>query len=158
MNMQIQDMIELMKHMNRNGISLLEYESEGKRLRLEKPVMPASQTGGAAQAGSRQPADDLSDGTQPVAAGKAPDPVACAEGQLITAPVVGIYYAASSPESDPYVVAGSSVEAGTTVCIIEAMKLMNEVTSSCTGEVLEIFVHDGQRVEYGQPLMRIGGA
>lgn len=157
--MQIQDMIELMKHMNRNGISLLEYESEGKRLRLEKPVNPSAQTAGTNQAGSRQATEDLPDGTQKDTAGMVePEPVACAEGQLITAPVVGVYYAAPSPENDPYVAVGSSVEAGATVCIIEAMKLMNEVTSSCAGEVLEIFVHDGQRVEYGQPLMRIGGA
>ena len=156
--MQIQDMIELMKHMNRNGISLLEYESEGQRLRLEKPAGPAAQTAWTGQAGSRQAAEDQQDSLHQDTAGKEPEPVACAaEGQLITAPVVGVYYAAPSPESDPYVVVGAAVEAGATVCIIEAMKLMNEVTSSCAGVVQEIYVHDGQRVEYGQPLLRIGG-
>ncbi|MDW7658911.1 MAG: acetyl-CoA carboxylase biotin carboxyl carrier protein [Bacillota bacterium] len=156
--MQIQDIIELMKHMNRNGISLMEYESEGQRLRLEKPVSPAAQSGGTGQPGGRQAVESQSDGIQADVTVKEPEPIACTEGQLITAPVVGVYYAAPSPENDPYVAVGSSVEAGETVCIIEAMKLMNEVTSSCAGEVLEIFVHDGQRVEYGQPLMRIGGA
>ncbi len=149
--MQIQDMIELMKQMKRNGISLVELESEGSRLRLEKPFH--AEAPGTAQTAEAEdtrriaaPAD--SPGVQP--------PVQ--DGQWITAPVVGVYYAAPSPEDDPFVQVGSTVEAGMTVCIIEAMKLMNEVTSHAGGVVCEILVHDGQRVEYGQPLMRIGEA
>jgi len=102
------------------------------------------------------------------AAASAPDsaaPAAPAEeatpaepaGQLVTSPVVGIYYAAPSPDSDPFIRIGSTVEKGAPLCIIEAMKLMNEVTSPWSGVVLEILAENGQRVEYGQPLFRIGG-
>ena len=77
-------------------------------------------------------------------------------GKLIKSPVVGIYYASPSPDSDPFVTVGSTVKKGETVCIIEAMKLMNEITSDYAGTVLEICVENGQRIEFGQPLMRIG--
>ena len=149
--MQIQDMIELMKQMKRNGISLVELESEGSRLRLEKPFH--AETPGTAQAGE---AEDTRRITAPAESPAVQPPVQ--DGQWITAPVVGVYYAAPSPEDDPFVQVGSTVEAGMTVCIIEAMKLMNEVTSHAGGVVREILVHDGQRVAYGQPWMRIGEA
>jgi acetyl-CoA carboxylase biotin carboxyl carrier protein len=71
--------------------------------------------------------------------------------------VVGIYYAAPTPDSEPFVAVGACVEIGSPLCIIEAMKLMNEVTSAWDGAVLEILAESGQRVEFGQPLMQIGG-
>jgi len=153
--MQIQDVIELMKHMKQNGISLVEYESEGHRLRLEKTAGMAGQVGVSGQSGGTA-ADDQSGQTLTDEADRRQQEPAGSPEQLITAPVVGIFYAAPAPESDPFVAVGSEIEAGATVCIIEAMKLMNEVTSHCTGKILEIYVQDGQRVEYGQPLMRIG--
>lgn len=153
--MQIQDVIELMKHMKQNGISLVEYESEGNRLRLEKSAAIAGQAAAAEQSGSTS-ADGQSGQSQAEGSGRQQQEPASPPEQLIKAPVVGIYYAAPAPESDPFVAVGSEVEAGATVCIIEAMKLMNEVTSHCAGKILEIFVQDGQRVEYGQPLMRVG--
>jgi acetyl-CoA carboxylase biotin carboxyl carrier protein len=78
-------------------------------------------------------------------------------GQVVKSPVVGVFYASPSPDSDPFVIVGKAVEAGSPLCIIEAMKLMNEVTSPWEGIVLDILVENGQRVEYGQPLFRIGG-
>ena len=144
--MQIQDMIELMKQMKQNGISLVEIESEGSRLRLEKPVAAEPSDG----LGDRQRTAISADGPADLAPGQ--------DGQWVTAPVVGVFYAAPSPDDDPFVQVGSAVEPGMTVCIIEAMKLMNEVTCQVGGVVCEILVHDGQRVEYGQPLLRIGDA
>ncbi|NLC84715.1 MAG: biotin/lipoyl-binding protein [Ruminococcaceae bacterium] len=76
-------------------------------------------------------------------------------GRLICSPVVGIFYAAAAPDQDPFVSPGSVVAAGAPLGIIEAMKLMNEVTSPADGVVIEILVDNGQRVEYGQPLFRI---
>jgi acetyl-CoA carboxylase biotin carboxyl carrier protein len=72
---------------------------------------------------------------------------------LIVAPMVGTFYRASSPDADPYVQAGQNIEAGQVVCIIEAMKLMNEIESEWNGKVVEILVQNGQPVEYGQPLL-----
>ena len=77
------------------------------------------------------------------------------EGNIVTSPMVGTFYMKPSPNSDPYVEVGSIVKKGTILCIIEAMKLMNEIESEYEGKVAEIFVKDGEPVEYGKPLFRI---
>ena len=73
----------------------------------------------------------------------------------ITSPIVGTFYSAPSPEAKAFVKVGDRVKAGQTVCILEAMKLMNEIESDFDGKVAEIYVENGQAVEYGQPLFRI---
>lgn len=82
----------------------------------------------------------------------APEP----KGTEVTAPMVGVFYAAPAPGNEPFVRVGSKVKAGETLCIIEAMKVLNEVTAEADGEVLEICVADGDLVEFGSCLMRIG--
>ena len=82
----------------------------------------------------------------------APEPM----GTEVTAPMVGVFYAAPAPGDEPFVHVGSKVKAGETLCIIEAMKVLNEVTAEADGEVLEICVADGDLVEFGSCLMRIG--
>ena len=77
-------------------------------------------------------------------------------GSEVTAPMVGVFYAAPAPGDEPFVHVGSKVKAGETLCIIEAMKVLNEVTAEADGEVLEICVADGDLVEFGSCLMRIG--
>ena len=99
----------------------------------------------------------------PAAAPAAPEPAAQAsavapepKGAEVTAPMVGVFYAAPAPGDEPFVRVGSKVKAGETLCIIEAMKVLNEVTAEADGEVLEICVADGDLVEFGSCLMRIG--
>lgn len=99
----------------------------------------------------------------PAAAPAAPEPTAQAptaapepKGTEVTAPMVGVFYAAPAPGDEPFVHVGSKVKAGETLCIIEAMKVLNEVTAEADGEVLEICVADGDLVEFGSCLMRIG--
>lgn len=82
----------------------------------------------------------------------APEP----KGTEVAAPMVGVFYAAPAPGDEPFVRVGSKVKAGETLCIIEAMKVFNEVTAEADGEVLEICVADGDLVEFGSCLMRIG--
>lgn len=82
----------------------------------------------------------------------APEP----KGTEVTAPMVGVFYAAPAPGDEPFVRVGSKVKAGETLCIIEAMKVLNEVTAEADGGVLEICVADGDLVEFGSCLMRIG--
>ena len=82
----------------------------------------------------------------------APEP----KGTEVTAPMVGVFYAAPAPGDEPFVRVGSKVKAGETLCIIEAMKVLTEVTAEADGEVLEICVADGDLVEFGSCLMRIG--
>lgn len=99
----------------------------------------------------------------PATAPAAPEPAAQApaaapepQGTEVTAPMVGVFYAAPAPGDEPFVCVGSKVKAGETLCIIEAMKVLNEVTAEADGEVLEICVADGDLVEFGSCLMRIG--
>lgn len=99
----------------------------------------------------------------PTVAPAAPEPAARApaaapepKGTEVTAPMVGVFYAAPAPGDEPFVHVGSKVKAGETLCIIEAMKVLNEVTAEADGEVLEICVADGDLVEFGSCLMRIG--
>lgn len=99
----------------------------------------------------------------PTVAPAAPEPAAQApvaapepKGTEVTAPMVGVFYAAPAPGDEPFVRVGSKVKAGEALCIIEAMKVLNEVTAEADGEVLEICVADGDLVEFGSCLMRIG--
>ena len=99
----------------------------------------------------------------PAVAPAAPEPAAQApaaapepKGTEVTAPMVGVFYAAPAPGDEPFVRVGSKVKAGEILCIIEAMKVLNEVTAEADGEVLEICVADGDLVEFGSCLMRIG--
>lgn len=79
------------------------------------------------------------------------------KGNIIKSPMVGTFYLKSSPTSEPYVEIGKEVKKGDVLCIVEAMKLMNEIESEYTGKVTEILVKDGETVEYGTPLFRIEG-
>ena len=78
------------------------------------------------------------------------------EGEVVKSPMVGTFYRAASPGSDPFVEVGSTVKAGDTLCIVEAMKLLNEIEAEFAGTVKAILVENGQPVEYGEPLFIIG--
>ncbi|MBS1187283.1 MAG: fabE [Burkholderiaceae bacterium] len=97
----------------------------------------------------------------PAAAAPAPAAPAAAapeeiQGHVVKSPMVGTFYAASAPGNPPYVTVGASVQVGDTLCIIEAMKLLNEIDAEVAGVVKQILVENGQPVEYGQPLFIIG--
>lgn len=109
-------------------------------------AMPAAAPEPAAQAPAAAP--------EPAA--QAPAATSELKGTEVTAPMVGVFYAAPAPGDEPFVHVGSKVKAGETLCIIEAMKVLNEVTAEANGEVLEICVADGDLVEFGSCLMRIG--
>lgn len=80
---------------------------------------------------------------------------AAAAGHCVNAPMVGVFYAAPAPDAEPFVRVGQHVQRGDVLCIVEAMKLMNEITADADGEIAEICVENGQVVEFGQPLFRI---
>lgn len=98
------------------------------------------------------PAAAAAPDAQPVRT-EAAEPVV--SGNIVKSPIVGTFYAAPSPDKPAFVKPGDTVNAGDVVCIIESMKLMNEINSEFAGRVAEIYVKDGQTVEYGQKLMRI---
>jgi len=84
-----------------------------------------------------------------------PESVSKSEGTPVTSPMVGVFYAAPAPDQEPYVSVGARVNKGDVLCLIEAMKLMNEVTAEKSGEIVEVCAENGQVVEYGQTLFMI---
>ncbi|MBQ8668328.1 acetyl-CoA carboxylase biotin carboxyl carrier protein [bacterium] len=91
----------------------------------------------------------------PAAAAPVAEAAPAKKGTPITSPMVGTFYKAPSPDSEPFVSVGSTVSAGDVVCIVEAMKMMNEIEAEISGKVVEICVEDGQPVEFGQVLMYV---
>lgn len=91
----------------------------------------------------------------PAAAAEAPAAPAAPTGQVVKSPMVGTYYGSSTPGGKPFVEVGSNVKLGQALCIIEAMKIMNEIESEFTGTVTQVLVENGQAVEFGQPMFVI---
>ena len=152
----------LLGFMDKHGLEEFEYERDGLRIRLKKP---STHSHGGFRAFSAPEIHVAGSGpTQQTApAGTAPAPTreAVADAgrsedlHVVKSPIVGTYYASASPGSEPFVTVGAHVESGQVLCIIEAMKLMNEIESDVAGEVVRIFVENGQPVEYGEPLFGI---
>lgn len=135
-----------------NGLTEISLEDGEQAITIRKdlPEVCVAPTAAPSQAAPQaaQPA--------PQAPAAAPSQAAEApKGKAITSPMVGTFYAASSPESAPFVEVGSTVGVGDVVCIIEAMKLMNEIKSEQAGKVVQICVKNGDPVEYGQVLMYV---
>ena len=154
-------MEQLLAFMEKHGLEEFEYERDGVRVRLKKPSMhsPVAMRAFAAPethapAGGSHAAPHAA----PVQAGShAPAAGASAAEDLhvIKSPIVGTFYSSASPGADPFVIAGAQVTSGQVLCIIEAMKLMNEIESDVAGEIVKIFAENGQPVEYGEPLFGI---
>jgi len=159
--MDLRKLKTLIDLVSESGISELEVtEGEGKvRIVKNAPPVYVQQTGGyAPQIGA--PAQTVAlptDAAAPAAATGAATPAAAApQGHVVTSPMVGTFYRAPSPGADPFAQVGDTVKEGQTLCIIEAMKLLNEIESDKAGVIKEILVENGQAVEYGQPLFVIG--
>lgn len=137
-----------------SGIAELEITEGEDKVRIVKsgPVSAAPQVSHTYMAPSAMPASSASAAPMAAAPVAAPEPVAPAEGKVIKSPMVGTFYRASSPGGEPFVAIGASVSEGQTVCVIEAMKLMNEIPADCAGVIKEVLVENGQPVEFGQPL------
>ena len=145
---EIKDLIDLVAE---RGLSALEVEQTGFRIRIEG-AHAASGNGKEALAGA--PAVVAA----PAPAGTAVVPPAEAEEEslhVITSPIVGTFYRSPSPESDPFAQVGQKVAKGKILCIIESMKLMNEIESDVEGEIVEVYPRSGQPVEYGEKLFAI---
>jgi len=142
--MDIRKIKKLMELVEQSGINELEVREGEESIRLSKAPAGVMMTPVAAPAAA--PA------VVPAAVAAAPAPPA---GHTQTAPMVGTFYRAPSPDSSPFVEVGKQVAAGDVICIIEAMKLMNQIEADKAGVVAAILVEDGQPVEFGQPLVVI---
>ena len=147
-----------------NDFAEFEIAREGFRLHVRRGAAAVETTrGGAGSTASSERSDQSGAAAQPATEASPSHPVAQAKSAasedqdlyMIPSPIVGTFYRSPSPAADPFVKIGSNVEAETIVCIIEAMKLMNEIQAETSGEVVKIYVENGQPVEYGQPLFGI---
>ena len=160
-SVNLDELRELIALLRDNGLAELELENAGFRVRLRRdtpslapshftepptPVLsvPATAPAASPASGPSHP------GTQATTEASHDQDL-----HIIPSPIVGTFYRSPSPSADAFVKIGSSVEPETVVCIIEAMKLMNEIQAEATGEIVKIYVENGQPVEYGQPLFGI---
>ena len=151
--MDLKEIKELIALMRKNDLSVFKMESEGMKITLKRgsdyqPIIHAAPMPVPAP----QPAQLAA--PAPAAAGTAATPPAD-KLKEISSPMVGTFYSAPSPDAQPYVKIGAQVDADTVVCIIEAMKVMNEIKAEASGTIVEIVAENGKPVQFGQALFRI---
>ncbi len=149
--MKLEDIRSLAKIMDDADLTSLEVSEGGLKVKLEKKPPAPPQVSAVIPVGA----------VAPPAATPAASAAASVAGQPkehykeIKSPMVGVFYTSPSPESEPYVKVGSTVKKGDVICIIEAMKLLNEINADQAGEIAEVCVENGQVVEYGQTLFKL---
>lgn len=152
--MDLRKLKKLIDLVQESGISELEVTEGEEKVRIAKHLpAPAAQ---ATYVAAPAPAAAAPTPVSAIAAPAAPAEAALPDGHVVKSPMVGSFYRSSSPGGKAFVDVGQAVAIGETLCIIEAMKLMNEIESDAAGVVKAILVENGQPVEYGQPLFIIG--
>jgi len=155
--LNLKEILELIDKVAERGIAAVEVEQAGTRLRIEGKVAPPPQVIHAAPAAPLMPMP-MPLG-MPQAAAPAPPPPEEVDTEaglhIITSPIVGTFYRAPNPESEMYANVGDHISKGKVLCIIEAMKLMNEIESDVDGTVMKIYPQNGQPVEYGEKLFAV---
>jgi acetyl-CoA carboxylase biotin carboxyl carrier protein len=158
-NTEIQHIEQLLRFMSEHNLEEFEYSQGDLRIRLKKPssnAVPRVSVPEIIVATSGESRTLAA--AAPAASGASPAPESGRSAEdmhLVKSPIVGTFYASPSPGAEAFVRIGGFIESGQTLCIVEAMKLMNEIESDVSGEVLRIFAENGQPVEYGQPLFGI---
>jgi acetyl-CoA carboxylase biotin carboxyl carrier protein len=148
---RVRRFIELM---NEHELSEIDLRQADQRIRLRRgPEM-------VTVAGAVQPMTTPAAPAAPARAGEGPPAVAAAAieeagGLMVRSPMVGTFYLSASPDTPPFVKVGDQVGPETTVCIVEAMKVFNEIPAECSGKIAAVLATNGQSVEYGQPLFRV---
>jgi acetyl-CoA carboxylase biotin carboxyl carrier protein len=161
---KIGEIRELIRLLDETSVAELKVETDDMKFLIKKadvpaaPVVVSSAPSNTAAAPAAVPAAAAAPST-PAASPAAPAADAPVEPDenvhFVTSPMVGTFYRAPAPDAPPYVEPGTKVNPKSVVCIVEAMKLMNEIEAEVSGEVLEVLVDNGQLVEYGQPLVKI---
>ncbi len=148
--MDLSKVKELIELMNRHQLDEVEVETEGARIRLQKGRESIKEVVTAWPAvAPPQPA------LAAAGAESQPETVVAGPGEILKSPMVGTFYRSPNPTADSFVDVGDRVEEGKVLCIIEAMKVMNEVKAERSGKIEEIFPDNGDSVEFGQPLFRL---
>jgi len=151
----MEEVRELADLVEEYGLTDFEFENENIRVRLSKMTgAPATQQA-AAHSAAPSAAGQAAQKAEAESPSTAPAASASEDLFKITSPIVGTFYRSPSPDKEPYVKEGSNVSPETIVCIVEAMKLMNEIQAETSGEIVKVYVENGQPVEYGQALFGI---
>lgn len=155
--MDIKDLKTLIKMVTETDITEFEMESEQEKIIIKRGQSEVVTYAAAPTyvAAPTQVAGPVAVASAPVGTTLEVAAALSEIGEVITSPIIGTFYAAPSPESDPYVKVGSIVEKGQTLCIVEAMKLMNEIEAEFKCKVVEILAENAKPVEYGAPLFRV---
>ncbi|MGD0674278.1 MAG: acetyl-CoA carboxylase biotin carboxyl carrier protein [Polyangiaceae bacterium] len=148
MSLDLDKLSALFDLLTAKDIAEFEHEEEGVRVRVARATRLTAVAAAPSPANLASPAS-----AAPLPAGG--DGALSDDAVDVTSPFVGSFYRSPSPDSPPFVEVGSVVRPGQTLCIIEAMKLMNEIESECAGTVTEVFAQNGKSVEFGQKLFRI---
>jgi acetyl-CoA carboxylase biotin carboxyl carrier protein len=162
-SLNMDELRELAELVDAHGFTDFEFENETIRVRLSKQAAPpqivqaVQPIAAPVQSGAPAQAATAATKTETPHPGAKADAEAAADEDLykIPSPIVGTFYRSPAPDKDPYIQIGSKVSTESVVCIIEAMKLMNEIQAEVSGEVVKVYVENGQPVEYGQPLFGI---
>ena len=150
----VNELKELIAIVENSGLSELEIEEDGRRIRLQKPTAVSAPVAPISMVVPTPAPVAPTAPITPVVEAQ-PEPEEETYDEVINSPMVGTYYSAPAPGEDQFVQEGDQVEDGQTVCIVEAMKLMNEVSSKSNCIIEKILVENGQPVEFGQPLFAI---
>ena len=164
--MEFENILKLIDSVSVSNLDSFSYEQNGTKIKLEKKKQKIQISGSSALSAEQLLTGAnvglTTEGSAVRAAGTVADPDTVSlvsdtqkSGKTITSPLVGVFYAAPSEDADPFVKVGDPVKKGQVVGIVEAMKLMNEITSDCDGVVREVCVENAEAVEYGQPLFVI---
>jgi acetyl-CoA carboxylase biotin carboxyl carrier protein len=159
LNLNFKEILELIDRVAERGIAGLEIEQAGTRVRIEgKPSQLQASSGGGSQQHQSETASSAAPSTAApslVPEVRGGDEESEAGLQIITSPIVGTFYRAGNPEAPAFVNQGDRISKGKVLCIIEAMKLMNEIESDIDGVVVRVYPQNGQPVEYGEKLFAI---
>ena len=157
--MDLKELKEILQILEEKEITEFELEEEGMKLRIRKAAASSNHAGAPAVVApltpSLVPAAVAPPPASLVPVGPAPGAEAEAGGVLVKSPIVGTFYRTPDPNSPPFVSVGDHVRVGQVLCIIEAMKLMNEIEAEVAGEIVKIHHETGQPVQYGEPLFDI---
>ena len=154
--MDLRKLKKLIDLVEESGISELELTEGEEKVRISRALMPSQQPVTHYMAAPQQVASTSQPAAHATTATPSPlPPTIIEEGHVVKSPMVGTFYRSSSPDSNVFVDVGTSIAVGDTLCIIEAMKLLNEIECDFAGVIKKILVENGQPVEYGEPLFII---
>lgn len=150
--MDLRKIKKLMELLEESGIAEIEVKEGEESIKLSRNITTAQQI---IKSPEINQAADISETKSEISANDNSSKKELPDGEVITSPMVGTFYRAASPESKPFVEKGQKVSAGDTLCILEAMKMMNQVNAESGGTIIDILVEDAEPVEFGQPLFII---